>query len=192
MTHPTEPLPPMPSTPPPSGSRGSRKPFLTGLALGAVVAAVVTSGVFVALDDSGSGKRPAAADSKPGKKAGRTDVEDTTAEETPEEVYNPYPTPDDFTLKLKTTSKHCFGSGVGCNVTVEPDGDETSYNSPLPLDPSATVYVTYEIRGDENGPITETMEVRNGGTMKYTPTPLSTASNGVKVTAKVTGVRVAP
>lgn len=191
MTYPTGPLPPMPSAPPQNKSRGSRKPFLIGLASGAVVASLATSGAFVALDDSKDTKRPAAADAKPGGKASRTDVEDTTAEETPEEEYNTDPSADDFTLKLKTTSKHCFGS-AGCNVTVEPDGDETSYNNPIPLDPSATIYITYEIRGDESGPVTETMEVTDGGTMEYTPTSLSTTSNGVKVTAKVTSVRVSP
>lgn len=94
------------------------------------------------------------------------------------------PEPDDFYLILKTTQRQCFGS-AGCNVTVEP---RLTYIGLDDLDPDATYSVTYKIHGDESGPIIETMELTDGGTLTYHPTQVSTATGSQDVTADITDV----
>ncbi|MFD7873998.1 hypothetical protein ACFV5G_07690 [Streptomyces sp. NPDC059766] len=87
-------------------------------------------------------------------------------------------------MKFRVKRKHCFGS-AGCNVDVEPD---LSYEGILPIDPDKSYEITYEITGDESGPVIETISLTNGTSMEYYPSSLSTASSGVKITGKVTDV----
>ncbi|KPI05071.1 hypothetical protein OK006_6830 [Actinobacteria bacterium OK006] len=94
------------------------------------------------------------------------------------------PSPSDFTMKLRIKRKHCFGS-AGCNVDVEPD---LSYEGILPIDPDKTYEITYQINGDESGPVIETISLTNGTSMEYSPSSLSTASSGTEITGKVTDV----
>ena len=180
--------PPMPDTPPQPQSgtfHPGRKPFLMGVGVGAVVTALAALGIGLTVNDSGTGKHPKAAASTT-KKAATEATDDTkeTGEETGEDLYNPAPAPEDFTMKLKTTSKQCFGT-AGCTVTVVP---ELSYDSPLPLDPGSTVSITYEIRGGEDGAVTETLDVTDSDQYEKSPTVLTTPSSGTKVTVKVTDV----
>ncbi|MFE4423876.1 hypothetical protein [Streptomyces sp. NPDC056817] len=94
------------------------------------------------------------------------------------------PRPSDFTMKLKIKRKHCFGS-AGCNVDVEPD---LSYGGILPIDPDKSYEITYQINGDESGPVIETISLTDGTSMEYYPSSLSTASSRTKITGKVTDV----
>jgi predicted small secreted protein len=106
-------------------------------------------------------------------------VEETTA---PEYVT---PTADDFEITLKTTHRQCFGS-AGCNVTVEPD--LTYAGTVVSLDPAITYDITYEITGDESGPVVNTLTLSAGTSIRYTPSDLSTASSYTKVSVKITDV----
>jgi hypothetical protein len=115
-----------------------------------------------------------------------------TATVTPEPASNPPtetptyadPRPSDFTMKLRIKRKHCFGS-AGCNVDVDPD---LSYEGILPIDPDKTYEITYQINGDESGPVIETISLTNGTSMEYYPSSLSIAGSGTKITGKVTDV----
>ncbi|MFE4820808.1 hypothetical protein ACFRFU_31050 [Streptomyces sp. NPDC056704] len=94
------------------------------------------------------------------------------------------PRPSDFTMKLRIKRKHCFGS-AGCNVDLEPD---LSYEGILPIDPDKTYEITYQINGDESGPVIETISLTSGTSMEYYPSSISTASSSTKITGKVTDV----
>lgn len=91
-------------------------------------------------------------------------------------------TADMFSMTLKVTAKQCFGS-AGCNVSVEPvlSADTTT----IPDDASGTL--TYEIRGDESGPITVTTDL-NGTQYSQQQSDLSTSSGSKKITVKITDV----
>lgn len=179
----------MPEAPPLQGKTPSpgRKPFLAGVATGTAITALLALGIGLGLHDSESDKHPKAAASAT-KKAAKEATEATDdakdADEETEDVYNPAPTPDDFSMKLKTKSKQCFGT-AGCTVTVVP---ELSYESLLPLDPADTVSLTYEIRGGESGVITETLDVTDADQYEKNPTVLTTPGSGTKVTVKITDV----
>jgi hypothetical protein len=133
------------------------------------------------LTSCGSGTaKPSAAPSK----TTSAPAAETSPEPTVPEVYATVPEPSDFMISLKTKRKHCFGS-AGCNVTVEPD---LTYGGILPLDPDKTYSVTYEISGDDDGPVIDTIELSNAKSMRFYPQSLSTTSSGVKITAEVTDV----
>ncbi|MFE9743024.1 hypothetical protein [Streptomyces sp. NPDC006477] len=87
-------------------------------------------------------------------------------------------------MALKTTSKPCFGS-AGCNITIEPN---LSYDGLLPLKPGKTYSITYEVLGAEDGAVIQTMELSDQTSLTFRATVLSTASRGVKLTAKVTDI----
>lgn len=180
------PIPPMPPAPP-EKLRGNRRSFLTGAAVGAVVAAALTAGGFLLAGEPDSSSTAAKEDSKPATTASASPVEsEEVAESEDPDIYNRTPDASDFKLDLKTTSKHCFGS-AGCNVTVEPD---LTYTDAFPLDPSATISITYEVHGDEGGPVIETMELTSQDQLSFTPVSISIPGSGTKVTAKVTDVQV--
>jgi hypothetical protein len=90
----------------------------------------------------------------------------------------------DMTLTLKTTEKQCFGS-AGCNLTVEVRAKRKP-GVPEP-NPDETWQVTYQITGDEAGPIIGSFEITDG---KYdiNEENLSTRSSKTKVTVKVISV----
>ncbi|MBH5131247.1 hypothetical protein I3J14_13955 [Streptomyces sp. HB-N217] len=194
------PQPPMPSVPPLPESQpkqpaqpeqssaavaSAEKRLSNRIVVGAavsIVAAVIGTGIVVvqALDNDDS--RPAATASS----APPTETATPLAEETvPEPVYADL-TPDSFSMTLRTTRQQCFGS-AGCNVTVEPSlsylGDSAS------LDPAATYDITYEITGDESGPVIGTAELSDRTTLNYTPSLIRTASSGTKVSVKITDIR---
>lgn len=88
-------------------------------------------------------------------------------------------------MTLRTTERQCFGS-AGCNVTVEP---RLSYDGLSDgLDPDAVYEITYEISGDESGPVIETAELSEQTSLNYSQTMLSTASSGSKVSVKITDI----
>ncbi|MFE6788104.1 hypothetical protein ACFVFF_38260 [Streptomyces sp. NPDC057680] len=181
MSEETSPIPPMPERPPRAPSR-RRRPFLGGLAVGLVVGGLTVGGVMALVNDS-EPKEPATASSSPLPEA-TTEAPQETVEATPEEVFNEAPGAQDFTMTLKTTSKQCFGS-AGCNITVEPN---LSYGGLLPLNPGKTYSITYEVLGSEDGAVIQTMELSDQTSLTFRSTTVSTASRGVKLTAKVTDV----
>ncbi len=91
--------------------------------------------------------------------------------------------PKDVEIDLDVVSQQCFGS-AGCNVTVEPS------LTPKSVFAEAGGYrVTYEVSGDEDGKVIETLDVDTDGTYSFHPIHLSTASSGVVPKAKVTKIR---
>ncbi|MHC5701200.1 hypothetical protein OTC26_007060 [Streptomyces tirandamycinicus] len=179
-SEPTTPLPPMPSVPP--KSRGSRKPFLTGLVTGFMAASLVAAGIFLVVGSQGDADSASAADSKPTAEATPASVPEPVEE--PEEIYNEAPSKDEFTITLKTTQKQCFGS-AGCHVTVEP---ELAYSGLVPANPDKTYSITYEVRGGEDGVIVQTLELTDQDQVSYQPINLTTTRSSAKLTAKVTDV----
>lgn len=94
-------------------------------------------------------------------------------------------TADDFSMELRTSERQCFGS-AGCNVTVEPD--ITYLGLSEDLDPNATYEITYEITGDEDGPIIATAELTNGEDLSMSGSVVGTPSTSTKVTVEITEV----
>ncbi|MFG2455542.1 hypothetical protein ACGFWE_00435 [Streptomyces sp. NPDC048523] len=134
----------------------------------AVIAAIVTTGVVVV--------RPTNDDGKPAGVAASS-VPDAGAvspvmEPDPEPTYADIDA-DSFSIDLRTTARHCFGS-AGCNVTVEPE--LTYLGSSGDLDPDAVHEITYEIHGDESGPVIQTAELTDQTSLSYRPSLISTAS----------------
>ncbi|MES9522442.1 hypothetical protein [Streptomyces capoamus] len=171
--------PPPPSFPPPGPApKKSRTNLVIISSAAAVIAAVIATGIVVvqATND----------DSKPAATKASTPAAEPASEDTEE----PSPTyadldADSFSIDLKTKSRQCFGS-AGCNVTVEPD--LTLMVDSSSVDPDAVYEITYEIRGDESGPVIDTAELSNQTSLNYTPSLIQTASAGTKVTAKITDV----
>ncbi|MGR6969000.1 hypothetical protein ACU639_05215 [Streptomyces cynarae] len=191
----TDQLPPQPETPPPpaeppvvpappDAKLKSGKNHTNAIIIGsaaAVIAAIVATGVVV-VQSRGDSSKPAASTKS---SATTQDAATTTAQE-------PDPTPtyaeldaNSFTIKLKTKSRQCFGS-AGCNLTVEPD--LTYLGVSESINPDATYEITYEIRGDESGPVIETAELSNQTSLNYTPTVIQTASSSTKVSVEITDV----
>lgn len=145
------------TTPPPSpGVPPAKKGLSNGVVIGAAaarIAAVGATGFFVVQPGGDGGKRAAAVTNG----AFAEEVRAAAAEEAegPEPSYTE-PDADSFTMKLRTTSRQCFGS-AGCDLTVEPD--VTHEGIADALDPDAVYEVTYVIRGDASGPAIETAEL---------------------------------
>jgi hypothetical protein len=129
--------------------------------------------------DSPATDEPRRSTSTPAKKAAPA--------EQPEDESPVYDTVDEdsFSIELRTTSRQCFGS-AGCNVIVEPE--VTYLGDSEDIDPEAVYEITYEIRGDESGPVLDTLELSDQTTINYSESMISTASSGVKVTVKITDV----
>ncbi|MEW1646114.1 hypothetical protein [Streptomyces sp. NPDC091219] len=180
-------IPPMPpSMPPPPARRPRTNLVVIGSAV-AVIAAIVVTGTVVVQSRTGDGK-PAATDTATAT-AGPTARDEDNA---PADQPDPEPTysevdADSFTIGLRTTARHCFGS-AGCNVTVEPD--LTFLGDTADVDPDAVYDITYEIHGDESGPVIETAELSERTSLNYTPSVISTASAGTEVSAEITDVSV--
>ncbi|MEH0587411.1 hypothetical protein QA942_26325 [Streptomyces sp. B21-106] len=177
--------PPPPDFPPPlpavsPAPKKSRTNLIIIGSAAAVIAAVVATGIVVVQasnDDAG----PAA--TAPSGVPDEDVVSAAADEPDPDPAYEQVDA-DSFTMKLRTTSRHCFGS-AGCNVTVEPD---LTYVGIGDIDPAAVYEITYEVRGDKSGPVIETAELSNQTSLNYTPTLISTASVGTKVSVEITGV----
>ncbi|MGW6924474.1 hypothetical protein ACWGA9_24835 [Streptomyces sp. NPDC054950] len=172
--------PPLPPEPPATLKKSRTNAVIIGAAA-AVIAAVVATGVVVQSTDANDDSKPAtntsAASSVPDEDA------ITPAAEEAEPAYA-YLAPTDFTMKLRTTERQCFGS-AGCNVTVEPD---LTYVGSGNINPDVVYAITYEIRGDESGPVIQTAELSNETSLNYTPSVISTPSSGTRVTVEITDV----
>jgi hypothetical protein len=173
---------PPPSPPTPAPKKNRTNAIIIGSAA-AVIATIITTGIVV-VQSIGSDSKPKAAveSSAPADDDGVTTAAD---EPEPEPTYAEVDA-DSFSIKLRTTERQCFGS-AGCNVTVEPS---LTYEGLEDLDPDAVYEITYEIRGDESGPVIETAELSDETTLSYQPTMISTVSSGTKVSVKITDVSV--
>ncbi|MFJ4788334.1 hypothetical protein [Streptomyces sp. NPDC088794] len=171
-------LPPAPEPPGPKGSRTNL--VIIGSAV-AVIAAIIGTGIVVVQSGDGDSKSTTTAESPvPDEDAVASDAEEQDPEPTYDEV-----DADSFTIKLRTTSRQCFGS-AGCNLTVEPD--LTYLADTDGIDPDAVYEITYEIHGDESGPVIATGELTDRTSLNYTPSVISTASAGTKVSVEITDV----
>ncbi|WP_105975067.1 hypothetical protein [Streptomyces geranii] len=177
--------PPMPDFPPPVApvAKGRRSNAIVIGAAVAVIATIITTGIVVvqSTDDEGE-PAPATTSSAPSEDI----VADDVSEPDPEPTYAEVGT-DSFTIELRTTERHCFGS-AGCNVTVEPD--LTYLGDTEGIDPDAVYEITYEVRGDESGPVIETAELTDRTSLNFTPTSISTSSASTEVSVEITDVVV--
>jgi hypothetical protein len=116
----------------------------------------------------------------------------STNEDSAQETSSPSPSPagnltkSDIELSLKTTQRQCFGS-AGCNVTVEVRAsvDQLVLDA-LPAD--GTWDVTYQISGDESGPIIGTFSLYGNGKYDVNEEFLSTPSENTPVRVKALDV----
>jgi len=172
----------MPDFPPPAPpARKQPRNWVVITSAAAVIAAVIGTGLFV-VNSRGDESKPAATTAA--SSAPDEDAVPTAEESEPDPVYADVDA-DSFDIELRTTEKQCFGS-AGCNVTVEPKLTYVGLSEDL--DPDAVYEITYEIRGDESGPVIETAELSEQTSLTYTPTSISTASSGTKVSVKITDV----
>lgn len=100
------------------------------------------------------------------------------------------PTPDpalstrDISLKVKITSKECFGS-AGCNLQYTINDAAVTSVALIPDECD----VTYEVKGFDDGTQIHTLTMRDDGTYEQDGYQSgSTSSSGKKLTVKVTDV----
>ena len=109
---------------------------------------------------------------------------------TPEPYTPPAPpeplVPADFRVGVKKLSQQCFGS-AGCNVDIRL---ELAVLSSSAADRAADITVT--VKGDESGPIIETIEVDGAGSYAAPEISMSTASASAKISAAITDVSERP
>lgn len=91
----------------------------------------------------------------------------------------------DFEVDLKILSKQCFGS-AGCDIEYRPT--LSMLLAPGSLDPAVTYDVTYVVRGDVSGPITDTITVTGDQYDEPDSNVVQTPSQRTKLIATVTGV----
>ncbi|GAA3233255.1 hypothetical protein MTQ10_11235 [Streptomyces sp. XM83C] len=184
----TDTPPPMPTVPPmiPRPPHRSRTNAVIVAAAAAVVAAVVITGIVVvqATDNGTDSGKPMATTPAIASATATTEALTTEDHSTPEPSHAAVDE-DDFSIELRTTERHCFGS-AGCNVTVEPELTYLGLTSEL--DPDATYEITYEILGDESGPIIETAELTDRTSLTYHQTSVSTDSSSTTVSVEITEV----
>lgn len=184
MTENTSPTPDFPPPTPdfPPAPPAPTKPRTNRVIIGsaaAVIAAIVATGIVV-VQSRDDGSKPAAVVKS---SAPATDVA-TAAAASPTPTYDQV-TAKSFTIKLKTTSRQCYGS-AGCNLTVEPHltylGDSEG------IDPNAVYEITYEIHGDESGPVIETAKLTDRTSLNFRPSTISTTSADTNVSVEITDV----
>lgn len=94
------------------------------------------------------------------------------------------PKKSDWSVKLQTVRKACFGS-AGCNLTVKP---KLVYSGSIP-DVEGTMEVTFSISGDEYGPRIESIVASfPDGTFEMDTVLLSTPSAGTVPRARITSL----
>jgi hypothetical protein len=174
--------PPMPGfPPPPPAPQKSRTHAIIIGSASAVIATIIGTGIVVVQSgDDDSKPATKSASSTPNKDAVTASAEEPDPEPSYVEV-----DADSFSIGLRTTERQCFGS-AGCNVTVEPS--LTFLGNSGEIDPDAVYAITYEIEGDESGPVIETAELTDQTSLNYTPSRISTASAGTEVSAEITDV----
>jgi hypothetical protein len=171
-------LPPPQAPAPKKRSWFRRHKVFTGL-LVLVAVLLVAGGISVATAPkpvpAGSKALPVVTPRPPAPKLSATSAPTTTPA-----AYTPKAA--DFTLALRVTRKVCFGD-AGCNVDFKVDFKDIAARVP----DDSSFSVTFAVRGGEDGPLVDTIDVVDGN---YNPVDesISTASSGAKLTVKVTDV----
>ncbi|MET8077486.1 hypothetical protein [Streptomyces sp. NPDC005303] len=178
---PVPPPPPSEAPVPPDPPKKLRTNAIVIGSAAAVIAAIVTTGIVVVGATRGSTHD----DDKPAIAAASSIPDEDVAASASEPTYVEADA-DSFSIYLRTTARQCFGS-AGCNVTVEP---ELSYlGSSGDLDPDAVYEITYEIHGDESGPVIQTAELTDQTRLSYRPSLISTASASTEPSVEITDVQ---
>jgi hypothetical protein len=88
-----------------------------------------------------------------------------------------------YSIKVKTLSKHCFGS-AGCNIEARLtlSGD--------PITDGVPVELTVKVTGSEDGPDVETITLDEDGHYDAPEVLLSTRSAAMKIRAKITDLEI--
>ncbi|MFF0016198.1 hypothetical protein [Streptomyces sp. NPDC005374] len=176
------PLPPSEVLAPPIPPKKRRTNAIIIGSTAAVIAAIVTTGIVVA----GATKGSTIDDDKPTTTAASSVPDDNgVTEPDPEPTYGEVDA-ESFSIDLRTTARQCFGT-AGCNVTVEPD--LTYSGSSADIDPDAVYEVTYEIYGDESGPVIATAELTDRTSLSYRPSLISTASASTTLSVEITDIQ---
>ena len=110
-------------------------------------------------------------------------VAETTTPPAPTEPTYATPRKTDFQLTAKILGKECFGS-AGCNLSYRV---MVAYNG-AGLDPAVTYEVVYEVRGGEDGAVTNTLKVTGDQSSVDEEEAVSTKSKASKLTVVVTDV----
>lgn len=178
-------------TPPPAQPKDARpwykkKRFL--LPIGAVALLTAYGAGAGSADDttSTSASSPSSTTVAGGDTVVTPTQEETTAEPVEEPapaVYNDPPSKKDFSIRVKTTGKECFGS-AGCLVDFKV---KLSYSGTLDLDPDKTYDITYDIRGAED-PYTATLEASGDTYSVPAEENISTTSSASTLRAVITDV----
>lgn len=165
-----------PPSAPPVATPGKKKPRKAlAFALVGVGALIVLIAVIAAV--GGAGKDTNAA-KLAGGGATATPPASSSSSTSDDSPAAAVPKTSDFKVGVKVRSKQCFGS-AGCNITYR---IAVSYSGSH-LDQSYDV--TYEVRGDESGPQTDTFTIDPDGTVTYNEGVASTKSRGVVLKTRV-------
>jgi hypothetical protein len=151
----------------------------------AIVGGLIAVAVIAAI--ASSGDKPARKTTPP---VHAVSVAPTSAAPvTTPEVYSPptpkyvVPTKRSIKITLKILTKECFGD-AGCNVSYRPQLEQLTLGD---FDPSITYDVTYEVRGVEDGPQIDTLQM-TGSQYESSEGFAQTTSSGAKLTAVITSV----
>lgn len=90
-------------------------------------------------------------------------------------------TTNDVRLSLTTTSKECYGYGVGCNVGYKV---RAAWTAGL-VDPESTWDVNYTVTGGEDGPVVGTLTLNGDGTYYADENMVSTKSKNTTLKIKI-------
>jgi hypothetical protein len=168
----------------PTGANRPRPPWLIPLVSG-VVGLLLGVGIGMAASGGGEPSSVVAEESNTPTPTGLTDPDPQSGAPSPEPTFQD-PTLSDIELSLKTTEKQCFGS-AGCNVGVRIQVS-MSDSAQASLDPSGQWDVTYQITGDESGPIIGTFSIYGDGQYDVSEEFLSTRSSNTPITIKATSI----
>ena len=154
------------------------------LAALAVVALPIGVG-FAAVQLTGSDDTVNTADA-----GGATSPSTVTTSSTPPKKWTPapkYPAPGELTLGMTVLEKKCFGS-AGCNITyrIEPMAAASRIASEVPAGKAVTVI--YEVLGGDSGPQINRFTVTSSQVNYDDQEFISTASEDVQLTARVTQI----
>lgn len=184
---PQPPYPTQPAAPPPQPPSRPRKVAGTFLIIGAAVLALVVLGSCL----SGLANVAGDASSEVATESAAAPADQETSEApapTPTKTAKPWKSKSSWVVKVKETSKKCYGSGFGCLVTVKLKPLYTGgHAKDIPDDVTVTVY--FKLHGDEDGVIKGSFEI-NDGQYYADSEVLSTKSKGTKVHADVVEVEV--
>lgn len=167
----------LPGSPPPARTtRGGISRLLAGVI--ALFAGLIGFGVGAAVFSGDPAPADTASSASPS--------ESSTAATTDTSVPAYTPKKSDFSIKVKVTSKQCFGS-AGCSVQYAVD---PTYVGLQTL--TGSWEVTYEVRGGSDGPITGTIELHGTDASWDRTGSTQTDSNGSALSAVVTEIDAAP